>query len=104
MKVAGAPSLSTKDGVSLWTSPVGPWREVVAMVRRATVGPAGMTPAAVTEYSVLTLAVVSATEKRPVSLNVVPHGSLRLGSVNWARPGMSEIKLVWTYPVWEATA
>src|SRR5262245_51905563 len=74
------------------------------MVGTETVGGTGVTPAAVTEYSVLTLVLVSETEKRPVSLNEVPHGSLRLGSVSWARPGMSEIRLVWTYPVWEATA
>ncbi|HEX5269373.1 MAG TPA: hypothetical protein VFW33_02745 [Gemmataceae bacterium] len=48
----------------------------------------------------LTLAVVSATEKRPASLNVVPHGSLTLGSVRRARPGTSEIRLDWTYPGW----
>src|SRR3954466_2414918 len=70
----------------------------------ATVGGTGVTPAAVTEYSVLTLVFVSETENRPVSLNDVPQGSLRRGSVSWARPGMSEIRFVWTYPVWEATA
>ena len=44
----------------------------------ATVGGMGLTPAAVTAYRVLTLVFVSETEKRPVSLNDVPHGSLRL--------------------------
>src|SRR5438105_8409307 len=70
----------------------------------ATVGDAGLTPAAVTAYSVLTLVFASEIENRPVSLKDVPHGFLRLGSVSWARPGMSETRLVWTYPVWEATA
>src|SRR5436309_918096 len=71
----------------------------------ATVGGTGVTPVAVTAYSVLTLVFVSEIEKRPVSLNDVPHGFLRLGSVSWAFSlARSEIRLVWTYPVWEATA
>src|SRR6516165_2513597 len=102
MNVAGVP-FTRKDEVSLWTWPVGPWLPL-AVVGMAIVGDAGLTPAAVTEYSVLTLVFVSETENRPVSLNDVPHGSLRLGSVSWARPGMSEIRLVRTYPVWGATA
>src|SRR3954454_1035834 len=102
MNVAGVP-FTRNDEVSLWTWPVGPWFPV-AVVGIAIVGATGLTPAAVTEYSVLTLLFVSETEKRPVSLNDVPHGSRRLGSVNWARPGMLEIRFVWTYPVWEATA
>src|SRR5437868_12452069 len=102
MNVAGVP-FTRKDEVSLWTWPVGPWLPV-AVVGMATVGGTGVTPAAVTAYSVLTLVFISETEKRPVSLNDVPHGFLRRGSVSWARPGMSEIRLVWTYPVWEATA
>src|SRR6266852_2785949 len=70
----------------------------------AIVGGTSLTPAAVTEYSVLTFVCWSETEKRPVSLNEVPHGFLRLGAVSWARPGMSETRFVWTYPVWGAMA
>src|SRR5262245_40466555 len=97
MNVAGEP-FTRNDEVSLWTWPVGPWLPV-AVVGMAIVGGAALTPAAVTEYSVLTLDFVSDTEKRPVSLNDVPHGFLRLESVSWARPGMLETRLVWTNPV-----
>src|SRR5215831_14003010 len=102
MNVAGVP-WTRKDKVSLWTWPVGPWFPV-GVVGMAMVGGTGVTPVAVTAYSVLTFVFVSETEKRPVSLNDVPHGFLRLGSVSGARPGMSEIRLVCTYAVWEATA
>jgi len=81
------------DEVSLLACPLGPGCPAGVV---ATVGDSALTPAAVTEYSVLTLVCWSETEKEPSALNEVPHGFLRLGSVSWARPGMSETRFVST--------
>src|SRR5262245_12049754 len=86
MNEAGVP-FTTKDEVSLLACPLGPCCPAGVV---ATVGDSALTPAAVTEYSVLTLVCWSETEKEPSALNEVPHGFLRLGSVSWAKPGMSE--------------
>src|SRR5690242_8901028 len=100
MNEAGMP-FTRNDEVSLLACPLGPGCPAGVV---ATVGDSALTPAAVTEYSVLRLVCWSETEKEPSALNEVPHGFFRLGSVIWARPAMSETRLVCAYPVWEAMA
>ena len=53
------------------------------------------TPADVTEKRVLVLEPWLETQKGLVALKDTPHGLTRLGSVSWARPGMSETRFVW---------
>ena len=65
MNEAGVP-FTRKDEVSLATWPVGPRdRGPGLLCRMVTVGDTSLTPAAVTEYCVLTLVIWSETEKEP---------------------------------------
>src|SRR5262249_19194812 len=93
MKRAGLPSDMTKDAVGLKTWPVGPGKPVpVGGIE--TVSPSLLTPADVTELSVLTFVPWSEAQKGLVVPSETPQGFLRLGSMTSAGTEPSETRLV----------
>jgi hypothetical protein len=102
MKRAGLPGLSRKSPVLLDTWPVGvdtvPIGEPAGGGMVTTRGlPTGKgCPAPL--YRVENPAPLSETQKGEVAEWDIPQGFFRFESVFMARPGISETRLVWTYP------